>query len=82
MKKAWGKWTAGMAVGLLLIAAGCGEKKGESGATPPAVGAAPSAPPENTGPDATVQPGAGAEQSPSGTVKEQNTEGERKSQRK
>ena len=81
MKKVWGKWIAGIALGLLVIAAGCGEKKGESGVTPPAVGAAPSAPPENTGPDATVQPGGGAEQSPSGTNKAQDTGGERKSQR-
>ena len=50
MKKEWTKWTAGMALGFLVIAAGCGEKKGESGAAPPAVGAAPSAPRGKHGP--------------------------------
>jgi len=80
MKKEWIKWTASMALGLLVIAAGCGDKKGESSATPPAVGAAPSAPPENTGLDSTVQPGAGAEQSPSGMNKAPETGSERKSQ--
>jgi hypothetical protein len=82
MKKEWIKWTAGMALGLSLIAAGCGDKKGESGASSPPVGLAPSTPPEKTGPDDAVQPGGGPEQSPSGTIREQNTEGERKSQRK
>ena len=82
MKKEWIKWTAGMALGISLITAGCGDKKEESGASPPPVGPAPSAPPEKTGPDDTVQPGGGPEQSPSGTIREQNTEGERKSQRK
>jgi hypothetical protein len=82
MKKEWIKWTAGMALGLSLIGAGCGDKKGESGVSPPPVGPAPSAPPETTGPGDAVQPSGGPEQSPSGTIKEQNTEGERKSQRK
>jgi len=74
--------TAAVAIWLSLITTGCGDKKEESGASPPPVGLAPSAPPEKTGPDDTVQPGGGPEQSPSGTIKEQNTEGERKSQRK
>ena len=82
MKKEWIKWSSAMALGLSLIAIGCGDKKGESGASPPPVGLAPSAPPEKTGTDDTVQPGGGPEQSPSGTIKGQNTEGERKSQRK
>ena len=74
--------TAAVALGLSLITAGCGDKKEESGALPPPAGLAPSAPPEKTGPDDAVQPGGGPEQSPSGTIREQNTEGERKSQRK
>ena len=74
--------TAAVALGLSLITTGCGDKKEESGASPPPVGPAPSAPPEKTGTDDTVQPGGGPEQSPSGTIREQNTEGERKSQRK
>ena len=82
MKSEWIRWTAAMALGLSLITAGCGDKKEESGALPPPAGLAPSAPPEKTGTDDTVQPSGGAEQSPSGTIKEQNTEGERKSQRK
>lgn len=82
MKNEWIKWTAGMALGLSLIGAGCGDKKGESGVSPPPVGPAPSAPPETTVPGNTVQPGGGPEQSPSGTIKEQHTEGERKSERK
>ena len=61
---------------------GCGDKKGESGASSPPVGLAPSSPPEKTGTDDTVQPSGGAEQSPSGTIKEQNREGERKSERR
>ncbi len=79
MKKEWIKWTAGMALGLSLITAGCGDKKGESGASSPPVSLAPSSPPEKTGPDGTVQPGGGSEQSPSGTKQEQNPVGERKS---
>jgi hypothetical protein len=82
MKSEWIRWTAAMALGLSLITTGCGEKKGESGTSPSPVGPAPSAPPEKTGTDDTVQPGGGPEQSPSGTIREQNTEGERKSQRK
>jgi len=74
--------TAAVALGLSLITAGCGDKKGESGALPPPAGPAPSAPPEITVPSDTVQPGGGPEQSPSGTIKEQSTESERKSQRK
>jgi hypothetical protein len=74
--------TAAVALGLSLITTGCGDKKEESGASPPPVGPAPSAPPEKTGRDDTVQPGGGPDQSPSGTIREQNTEGERKSQRK
>ena len=76
------KWTAAMALGLSLITTGCGDKKGESGASPPPAGPAPSAPAGKTGPDDTVQPGGGSEQSLSGTNKEQNTGGERKSQRR
>jgi hypothetical protein len=82
MKKEWIKWTAGMALGLSLITTGCGDKKEESGASPPPVGPAPSAPPEKTGTDDNVQPGGAPEQSPSGTIKEQDTERERKSERK
>ena len=82
MKKEWIKWTAGMALGLSLITAGCGDKKGESGASSPPVSLAPSSPPEKTGPDDAVQPGGGPEQNRSGTIKEQNTEGERKSERR
>jgi hypothetical protein len=82
MKKEWIKWSSAMALGLSLITTGCGDKKGESGALPPPGGPAPSAPPETTVPSDTVQPGGGPEQSPSGTIKEQNTEGERKSQRR
>ena len=82
MKNEWIKWMAAMAVGLSLITTGCGDRKGESGASPSPAGPAPSAPPEKTGPDDTVQPGGGPEQSPSDTIKGQNTEGERKSQRK
>ncbi len=82
MKKEWIKWSSAMALGLSLITTGCGDKKGESGTSPTPAGLAPSAPPEKTGPDDTVQPGGAPEQSPSGTIKEQNTEGERKSQRK
>lgn len=82
MKKEWIKWTAAMALGLSLITTGCGDKKGESGASPSPAGPAPSAPPEKTGPDDAVQPSGGPEQSPAGTIKEQSTEGERKSQRK
>lgn len=82
MKKEWIKWSSAMALGLSLITTGCGDKKGESDALPPPAGPAPSAPAEKTGPDDAVQPSGGPEQSPSGTIKEQNAEGERKSQRK
>ncbi len=82
MKKEWIKWTAGVVLGVSLITAGCGEKRGESGESSPPVGLAPSSPPEKTGPDQAVQPGGGPEQSSSGTIKEQNIEGERKSERK
>jgi len=79
MKKEWIKWTAGMALGLSLITTGCGDKKGESGASSPPMSLPPSSPPEKTGLDDTVQPGGAPEQSPSGTIKEQHTEGGRKS---
>jgi hypothetical protein len=82
MKKKWIKWSSAMVLGLSLIMTGCGDKKGESGALPSPAGLAPSAPAEKTGPDDVVQPGSAPEQSPSGTTKEQNAEGERKSQRK
>ena len=82
MKKEWIKWTAGMALGLSLITASCGDKKEESDASSPPVGLAPSSLPEISGPDGTLAPSGGSQQSPSGTKKEQNTGGERKAPRK
>jgi hypothetical protein len=78
MKKEWIAWTAGVALGVGLSVAGCGDKKGESGASSPSVGLAPPSTEEKSGSDATLPPGAGDNQGPSATSNERDRERERK----
>jgi len=78
MKKEWIAWTVGVALGVGLSAAGCSDKKGESGASAPSVELAPSSPEEKSAPDATLAPGAADNQAPSAMSKERDRERERK----
>jgi hypothetical protein len=64
------KWTTGIVLGLTLFTAGCGEKKSEVDTSQPQVGAAPSSPPEATGPETSPSPSVGSKQNPSGSNKE------------
>jgi hypothetical protein len=61
------KWTTVMVIGLSLFTAGCGEKEGDSDTSQSRVGVAPSSAPEKSGPDNTLAPSGGSEQSPPDT---------------
>ena len=81
MKKEWIAWTVGVALGVGLSVAGCGDKKRESGALSPSDGLAPSSSAETSTPDTTLTPGAGDNQGPAAMSNERDREHERKSPR-
>jgi hypothetical protein len=74
MKQVWMRGTATAALGLVLLAAGCGDKQGESGTRPPPAGLAPAPPPETTGPEGNPSQGGSSEPGMPGANKEQRPE--------
>jgi hypothetical protein len=78
MKREWGKYMAGVALGFSLFAGGC-EKKEED---PSTLGLAPPSTPEKSASDeGTMAPNPGYDQGPSGASKDQSPEGPQKSER-